>query len=269
MTDLTNTVDIHTLEFVHYEVKERVGYITLARSEKRNALNYEVVTELKRAFAFAEEDEASKVIVLRAEGKVFCAGADLEYIQRLQENDYHENLLDSTHLMELFRMIYTLKKVVIAQIHGHAIAGGCGLAAICDFGFTVPEAKFGYTEVKIGFIPAIVKVFLLRKIGEARAKQLLLTGDLISAGEAERYGLVNYVVPAEELEERVFAFAQKLCSENSRQSMEVTKEMIARVQGMGLEEGLQYASEMNAVARGSEDCQRGIAAFLNKEQIKW
>ncbi|GHA54432.1 enoyl-CoA hydratase/isomerase family protein [Pontibacter akesuensis] len=269
MTDVSNTAAQQTLEFVNYEVKDRVGFITLSRPEKRNALNFEVVTELKRAFAFAEEDEASKVIVLRAAGKVFCAGADLEYLQRLQENDYHENLLDSTHLMELFRMIYTLKKVVIAQIHGHAIAGGCGLAAICDFGFTVPEAKFGYTEVKIGFIPAIVKVFLLRKIGEAKAKQLLLTGDLISATEAEEIGLVNWVVPAEELESRVFAFAQKLCAENSKQSMEATKEMIARVQGMSLEEGLQYAAEMNAVARSSEDCQRGIAAFLNKEQIKW
>ncbi|WP_161891522.1 enoyl-CoA hydratase/isomerase family protein [Pontibacter russatus] len=257
------------MEFVHYEVNERVGYITLARAEKRNALNQEVVSQLKRAFATAEDDEACKVIVLRAEGSVFCAGADLEYIQRLQQNNYHENLLDSTHLMELFRLIYTLKKVVIAQVHGHAIAGGCGLAAVCDFSFAVPEARFGYTEVKVGFIPAIVTVFLLRKLGEARARQLLLTGDLVPAEEAERYGLINYVVPAAELETRVFAFARKLCTENSRQSVEVTKEMIARVQGMGLEEGLQYAAEMNAVARGSEDCQRGIAAFLNKEPLTW
>ncbi|MFD2245677.1 enoyl-CoA hydratase/isomerase family protein [Pontibacter ruber] len=257
------------MDYINYFVKDRVGYITLARAEKRNALNYEVVSELKRAFAAAEDDDTCKVIVLRAEGKVFCAGADLEYLQRLQQYDYHENLADSTHLMELFRMIYTLKKVVIAQVHGHAIAGGCGLAAICDFVFTVPEAKFGYTEVKIGFIPAIVKVFLLRKIGESRAKQLLLTGDLISAEEAQAYGLVNYVVPAAELEDKIYAFAQKLCQENSRQSMEVTKEMIARVQEMSLEEGLKYAAEMNAVARGSEDCQKGIAAFLNKESLTW
>ncbi|WP_407636255.1 enoyl-CoA hydratase/isomerase family protein [Pontibacter roseus] len=269
MTETTDTAQAHTMDYVDYEVRDRVGYITLARAEKRNALNAEMVTELKRAFAAAEDDEACKVIVLRAAGKVFCAGADLEYLQRLQQYDYHDNLADSTHLMELFRLIYTLKKVVIAQVHGHAIAGGCGLASICDFVFTVPEAKFGYTEVKIGFIPAIVKVFLLRKIGESRAKQLLLTGDLISAEEAQTYGLVNYVVPAEELEERVASFAQKLCTENSRQSMEVTKEMIARVQEMSLEDGLQYAAEMNAVARGSEDCQRGIDAFLKKESLTW
>ncbi|WP_242920446.1 enoyl-CoA hydratase/isomerase family protein [Pontibacter liquoris] len=269
MATTSNSTQTQATAYVTYHVQERVGYITLARPEKRNALNFEVVLELKRAFAKAEDDDVCKVIVLRAEGQVFCAGADLEYLQQLQQNDYHENLADSTHLMELFRLIYTLKKVVIAQIHGHAIAGGCGLATICDFGFTVPEAKFGYTEVKIGFIPAIVNVFLLRKIGEARAKQLLLTGDLISAEEAARYGLVNFVVPAAELEARVFDFAQKLCTENSRQSMEVTKEMIARVQGMSLEEGLQYAAEMNAVARGSDDCQRGIAAFLNKEPLNW
>ncbi|WP_437179407.1 enoyl-CoA hydratase/isomerase family protein [Pontibacter vulgaris] len=269
MTHTSDTPSIQTMDYVTYQVKDRIGYITMNRAEKRNALNYDMVTELKRAFVAAEDDEACKVIVLRAEGKVFCAGADLEYIQRLQKYDYHDNLADSTHLMELFRLIYTLKKVVIAQVNGHAIAGGCGLATICDFAFAVPEAKFGYTEVKIGFIPAIVKVFLLRKIGEARAKQLLLTGDLIAAEEAQRMGLINYLAPAEALEERVYAFAQKMCSENSRQSMEVTKEMIARVQEMSLEEGLQYAAEMNAVARSSEDCQRGIAAFLNKEPLAW
>lgn len=269
MSDTINTTNNETMEYVSYYVKDRVGYISLERPEKRNALNFEMVTELKEAFSIAEDDEACKVIVLRAEGNVFCAGADLEFLQRLQEYDYHDNLVDSTHLMQLFRLIYTLKKVVIAQINGHAIAGGCGLAALCDFSFSVPEAKFGYTEVKIGFIPAIVKVFLLRKIGEARAKQLLLTGDLISAEEAQQIGLINYVVPTAELGDKVFAFAQKLCTENSRQAMEVTKEMIARVQEMSLEDGLQYAAEMNAVARGSEDCQRGIAAFLNKQPLTW
>ncbi|WP_089319078.1 enoyl-CoA hydratase/isomerase family protein [Pontibacter ummariensis] len=257
------------MEFVRYEVKERVGYITLSRPEKRNALNLKMVTELKRTFALAEEDDSCKVVVLRSEGPVFCAGVDLAYMQRLQENSYQENLLDSTHLMELFRMIYTLKKVVIAQVQGPAVAGGCGLAAVCDFSFAVPGAMFGYPEVKVGFIPAIVTVFLLRKLGEARGRQLLLTGDLIPAAEAERYGLINYMVPDKDLEERVYSFAQKLCTENSRQSMEATKEMIARVQGMGLEDGLQYAAEMNAVARSSEDCQRGIVSFLNKEPITW
>ena len=257
------------MAYIQYETKDRVAYITLNRPEKRNALNYEVVTELKSAFEQAEADENCKVVVLRANGAVFCAGADLEYLQQLQANTYQENLEDSTHLMQLFYQIYTLKKVVIGQIHGHAIAGGCGLATICDFSFTVPEAKFGYTEVKIGFIPAIVKVFLLRKIGEAKAKELLLTGDLISAEEAKQIGLVNFVVSGKDLEKTVFKFAQKLCAENSQQSMELTKEMIANVQEMSLKKGLSYAAEMNANARNSADCKKGIASFLQKEKLSW
>jgi len=257
------------MDFVQYRTEARIGYITLNRPEKRNALNYEVVSELKYAFDRAENDETCKVIVLQANGEVFCAGADLQYMQALAHNTYQENLSDSTHLMQLFQQINTLRKVVIAQVHGHAIAGGCGLASVCDLVFAVPEAKFGYTEVKIGFIPAIVSVFLLRKIGEARTKQLLLTGDLMMAEQAKEMGLINYVVAAPELDQIVFDFAQKMCRENSAQSMELTKEMLYRVPDMELNQSLTYAAEMNAVARGTADCQRGMAAFVNKEKLSW
>lgn len=263
------TQELEALRFIRYEAQDGIGYITLNRPDKRNALSAEMVTELKLAFDFAEDDEACKVIVLRAEGAAFCAGADLAYIQELQNFGYTDNLADSTHLMQLFHQIYTLKKVVIGQIQGHALAGGCGLATICDFAFAVPEAKFGYTEVKIGFLPAIVSVFLLRKIGEARTKQLLLTGDVISAQKAWELGLVNELVPAETLAGHVFNFARRLCVENSAQSMELTKEMLARIPEMPLEDSLRYAAQMNAEARGSVDCRRGIAAFLAKEKISW
>jgi methylglutaconyl-CoA hydratase len=188
------------MQFVKFEVKNRIGYITLNRPDKRNALNFQVVSELKQAFWNADNDDHCKVIVLKAEGAAFCAGADLDYLQQLQNNTYNENLADSTHLKELFEQIYTLSKVVIAQIQGHAIAGGSGLATVCDFSFAVPEAMFGYTEVKIGFIPAIVKVFLLRKIGEGKAKELLLSGSLITAEEAKQMGLINRVIEADKLE---------------------------------------------------------------------
>jgi methylglutaconyl-CoA hydratase len=257
------------MEQIKFEVKDRIGYITLQRAEKRNALNYEMVSELKEAFFKAEQDDNVKVIVLKAEGPAFCAGADLAYLQQLQANTYSENLEDSNHLKQLFYKIYNLSKVVVAQIQGHALAGGCGLASVCDFSFAVEEAKFGYTEVKIGFIPAIVKVFLLRKLGEGKVKELLLTGDLIDAKTAAQLGLINWVCPTEELESRVQQFAQKLINQNSGQSMAFTKKMIAEVQNMSLEDGLQYAAEMNAKARGSEDCKKGIAAFLNKEKISW
>ena len=257
------------MTLVKYHAENRIGYITLNRPEKRNALSFEMVTELKNAFTQAEQDESCKVIVLRAEGKVFCAGADLAYLQQLQNNTYDENLADSTHLMELFKQIYNSPKVVIAQVHGHAIAGGCGLATVCDFSFTIPEAKFGYTEVKIGFIPAIVKVFLLRKIGEGKSKELLLSGELIDAQKALYFGLVNRIFEADKLEGEVNNFAKMLCDTNSAQSMAFTKRMIADVQSMSLNQGLEFAAKMNATARASEDCKKGIASFLNKEKLTW
>ncbi len=263
------TPELEALRYIQYEAQDRIGYITLNRPDKRNALNADVVTELKQAFEFAENDESVKVIVLRAAGDVFCAGADLAYIQELQGFGYTDNLEDSTHLMQLFHQIYTLKKIVIGQVQGHALAGGCGLAAICDLTFAVPEARFGYTEVKIGFLPAIVSVFLLRKIGEARTKQLLLSGDPVAAAAALDMGLITFLVPQDELAATVRAYAQRLSRENSAQSMEVTKEMLAHLPELGLEEGLRYAAQRNAEARGSQDCRKGIAAFLNKEKISW
>ncbi len=158
------------MPLIETSVKDRIGYIVLNRPDKRNALSPEMVSELKLAFKKAEDNAAVKVIVLKANGESFCAGADLAYLQDLQKFSYEENLADSRHLKELFLQIYTLRKVVIAQVQGSAMAGGCGLATVCDFVYAVPESKFGYTEVKIGFIPAIVMVFLLRKIGEAGLK---------------------------------------------------------------------------------------------------
>jgi methylglutaconyl-CoA hydratase len=257
------------MSLVIYSTMERVCYITLNRPEKRNALSRELVTELKQAFAKAEGDEAVKVIVLKANGESFCAGADLAYLQQLQKFSFEENVADSNHLKELFLQIYQLKKVVIAQVQGHALAGGCGLATVCDFVLAVPEAKFGYTEVKIGFIPAIVLVFLIRKIGEQRAKQLLLSGEMVQDNEAIRMGLANRIVSKDKLETTVLDFVQQLIKNNSAQSMQLTKQMISEVQSMSLSQALDYAAEMNAKARASEDCKNGIAAFLEKREIKW
>lgn len=254
---------------VQYEVKDRIGFLTLNRPKKKNALNAAMVTDLKSVFAKAEADVDVKVIVLRANGDVFCSGADLESLQQLQKNSREENLRDSNHLKELFYQIYTLKKIVIAQVQGHALAGGCGLATVCDFAMAAPQAKMGYTEVRIGFVPAIVMIFLLRKVGEQKAKQLLLSGELVMGDEAVRLGLVNQIVSADQLAAEVIALAKRLVENNSIQSMELTKQMIADSQSMSLEDGLNYAAEMNAQARATEDCQRGIASFLNKEKLNW
>ncbi|MGB1314703.1 MAG: enoyl-CoA hydratase/isomerase family protein [Chitinophagales bacterium] len=255
--------------YIEYLTLDRITFITLNRPEKRNAFNEILVEELKQAFTQAEQDEHTKVIILKANGKVFSAGADLGYLQGLQKNSYQENLADSNNLKDLYQQIYTLKKVVIAQVEGHAIAGGCGLATVCDFTFSVPEAKFGYTEVKIGFVPAIVMVFLIRKIGEAKTKELLLTGKLISAAEAKEYGIINNTFIADNINSEVTSFALKLCEEASEQSLQITKEMIAKVQDMNYVQAFDYAAEMNAKGRGTSDCKAGITSFLNKEKINW
>ncbi|HEV8512562.1 MAG TPA: enoyl-CoA hydratase-related protein, partial [Cyclobacteriaceae bacterium] len=241
----------------------------LNRPEKRNALSHELVAELKNAFTRAENDVNVKVVVLQANGEAFCAGADLAYLQQLQKFSFEENLADSNHLKELFLKIYQLKKVVIAKVQGHALAGGCGLATVCDFVFAVPEAKFGYTEVKIGFIPAIVLVFLIRKIGEKNAKHLLLSGELFQGNDTMSFGLVNYLTPKDKLNESVLEFSQKLIKNNSTQSMSLTKQMIDQVQSMSLTDALAYAAKMNAEARGSDDCKKGINAFLSKRDLNW
>jgi methylglutaconyl-CoA hydratase len=163
---------------VLYSVADRIATISLNRPEKKNAFNPELVTALTAALLQASDDEEVKLIVLKAVGDVFSAGADLAYLQQLQENSHEENVADSENLKTLFTTIYYLPKVVIAQVEGHAIAGGCGLATVCDITFAVPEAKFGYTEVKLGFVPAIVSCFLIRKTSETIAKKILLSGDL-------------------------------------------------------------------------------------------
>jgi methylglutaconyl-CoA hydratase len=257
------------MKYVEYFAEDRIGFITMNRPDKRNALSHELISDLQEAFTNAESDPTTKVIVLRANGAAFCAGADLDYLQQLQQFSYEQNFSDSSHLKKLFHQIYTLKKVVIAQIEGHAVAGGCGLATVCDFSFAVPEARFGYTEVKIGFIPALVMVFLIRKIGEGKARELLLTGSLISADEAKAAGLINRVTKKDVIQDEVLKFAQQLIQSNSEYSMAVTKQMIGKVQSLNLDDALTFAAEMNAKARESEDCRKGISAYVNKEKITW
>lgn len=257
------------MNLVEYQTLNRVAYISLNRPDKRNALNPEFVQALKHTFEKANVDNQAKVIVLKAHGEVFSAGADLAHLQQLQTNSYNDNIADSNALKELFYTIYTSTKLVIAQVEGHAIAGGCGLASICDLVFSAPEAKFGYTEVKIGFIPALVACFLLRKLGEGRMKELLLSGELIDAKTALIYGLINFIVDKNSIDMEVRNYAEKIVTSTSSQSIMLTKELLNKAYAMNLEDSLQEAVVYNANARSSNDCKRGIAAFLNKEQLSW
>ena len=249
--------------------ENRVGIITLNRPEKRNALSHDLISELTTAFEKFEADERVSVILLRASGASFCAGADIADLQKLQTYSFEENLADSNHLKGLFLRIYTLKKIVIAQVEGHALAGGCGLVTVCDFVFSVPEAKFGYPEVKIGFIPAIVMIFLLRKIGESHTKNLLLSGDAVLAERASQMGLIHEVVESNRIEIHVMDFATRMVQTNSANAMMLTKQMITKLHSMSLQESLSIAADMNARARETADFNRGIASFLNKEKIQW
>jgi len=242
------------MEYVQIEKRDRIGFITLNRAEKRNALNAAFVEELAAKFKDLEDDIQIKVVILRANGVVFSAGADLKYLQDLQANSYDENVEDSRRLMQLYLQIYQSELIVIAEVGGHAIAGGCGLITVCDFVFTVDEAKFGYTEVKIGFIPAIVMVFLLRKLSETHAKEILLSGYLIKAEKAREIGLVNKIIDKKQIQVFTENFAKDLLKMNSAASMSMTKTMIAQVQDMPLEQALELAVERNATVRGSDDC---------------
>lgn len=256
-------------ELVYYTLTDRVGYITLNRPEKRNALSFEFVKHIKAVFNTALADNQCKVIVLKSSSEAFCAGADLAYLQQLQKNTFDENLADSNNLKELFEMIYNSPKVVISQVEGPAIAGGCGLATVCDFAFATPTSTFGYTEVKIGFVPALVMVFLLKKVNEKTARELLLTGEVFGAAKALELQLINQIIPADEINTFVSTFATKLCNTASAQSLSLVKKMIAELHHQSITEGLQYAAEMNAHARQTDDCKKGIASFVNKEKLVW
>jgi methylglutaconyl-CoA hydratase len=251
-------------------VENRIAHIRLSRPEKRNALNDVLVRELTEAFSQVGRNSGAKVIILSGSKQAFCAGADLSYLQKLSTYSLDENKEDSRNLMKLFQTIYEVRKPVIAMVNGPALAGGCGLATVCDFVFASKEhARFGYTEVKIGFLPALVLVFLTRRIGEGRARELLLTGKIVDAATALSLGLITEVVDHNKLEGRTLEFANELVEGNSANSMALTKEMLTTIRNMDYAQALEYAANMNAMTRMTDDWKKGVAAFLNKEQNTW
>ena len=257
------------MEYTRSFKEDRKAVIVLNQPDKRNALSPGLVKGMREAFHQYGNDPDVRTIVLRAEGEVFCAGADLGYLRELQQYGYRENVEDSGALRDLFYQIYTCPKPVIAEVQGHAIAGGCGLITVCDFVFAAPEAKFGYTEVRIGFIPAIVMSFVIRRIGGGHARKLLLGGELISAQQAAEMGLISNVVSRDMLQAEVNDFAARLSRNNSGEAMAATKRMLADVQSMSLVDALSHGVEMNATARATSDCRRGVEAFLKKEKLEW
>ena len=244
-----------------------VATLTLNRPDKRNAISFELIDDLLRALEEIADSDAI-ILILTGAGKAFSSGMDLDNLKALLDSSPEQNLADSQKMVLLFRSLYEFPKVTIAAVNGAAIAGGTGLALLCDFTLAVPEARFGYTEVRIGFVPAIVSTFLLRQVGEKQARDLLLTGRIIAADEAARMGLVNEIVPPETLMARARELAA-LLMENSPVSLRMTKQLLTNSARAELDAQIDAAVRENAGIRTTADFREGIASFLEKRKPKW
>ena len=243
---------------IKFEIKDEIGILTLNRPEKRNALHPELVKQMKEKLREIEKDEIVKVLIITGEDKAFCAGADLDYLNKLKDYSSNENETDSRELAELFLTIYSFPKPVIAAVNGAAIAGGCGLASVCDI-IVADEAnaKFGYSEVKIGFIPAMVSTFLIKRIGEG-----MLSGEIIDAKRLFEVGFVN------SLTNNALSGALEAASKiklNSSTSMKMTKEMINKVSNLSVADAVEYCIGLNTISRTTDDFKKGLNNFLTKK----
>jgi methylglutaconyl-CoA hydratase len=252
---------------VQLSYEDNIATITLNRPDKRNAISFEVIDDLRVALEEAEKSSA-QVLIITGAGKAFCSGMDLENLKALLGRTPEQNRTDSETMAHLFRRLYDFPKPTIAAVNGAAIAGGTGVATLCDFTLAVPEAKFGYTEVRIGFVPAIVSTFLLRQVGEKQARDLLLTGRIFGAEEAHRLGLVNEIVAPDNLLDRARELAVQL-SENSPTSLRFTKRLLSDHARKELDLQIKAAVGENAGIRSTADFQEGIGSFLEKRKPNW
>lgn len=240
-----------------------IRILTLNRPEKRNALNDTLINALKSAIRDTDKDADLRAVVIRGAGKDFCSGADLSALQKIANASYEENLEDARNLAELFTLIRNAKIPVIAAVHGRALAGGCGLATGCDIVLATETARFGYPEVKIGFVPAIVMAILRRNLGEKLSFELATQGFEFSATEAKELGLVNRLFADENFENAVLEYAA-IYSKISRSAVSLSKSLLYRMDTLDFSAALEAGSEVNAEARMTEDCQTGIRKFLDK-----
>jgi methylglutaconyl-CoA hydratase len=264
LIDENSPVNLKTLQLAF---DAGIATITLNRPEKRNAISFQLLDELLAALDETERSSA-QVVILTGAGKAFCAGLDLDELKSLLGKSHDENLKDSARMARIFRRLYEFPRATIAAVNGAAIAGGTGLATMCDFTLAVPEAKFGYTEVRIGFVPAIVSSILVWQVGHKIARDLLLTGRLFDAVEAHRYGLVNEVVPPDQLMTRARELAAQIL-ENSPSSVRATKKLVNGFISRQLDEQIATAVADNARIRTTADFREGISSFLEKRKPQW
>jgi len=250
---------------VLYSVEGAVARVTLNRPEKRNALNDAVIAGLKRGLQEAAKDERVRVVVISGAGKDFCSGADLSALQKIANASVAENAEDARLLLELFLLIRQLPIPVVAAVTGRALAGGCGLATACDVVLAASSARFGYPEVKIGFVPAMVMAILRRNVSEKRAFELITRGAEISADEAKQFGLVNQVFADESFAEDVNQYVGEF-EKMSASAIGLTKTLLYQMDGMAFSEALETGADVNVIARLTDDCQQSIAKFLKKDR---
>ncbi len=250
-------------QVVLYSVDGAVARITLNRPEKRNALNDAVIAGIKEGLRQTSQDENVRVVVLSGAGKDFCSGADLSALQKIAEASVAENAEDARSLLDLFLLIRQVPVPVVAAVTGRALAGGCGLASACDLVLASTSARFGYPEVKIGFVPAMVMAILRRNVSEKRAFELLTRAEELSAPEAKEIGLVNQVFSDDTFAADIDAYVKRF-EALSKQAIALTKGLLYQIDGMAFIEALETGADVNVIARMSEDCQKGIARFLQK-----
>jgi len=246
---------------------DRIATLTFNRPEKRNAISYELIEEMFFALTAAERSDV-EVLIITGAGMAFCSGMDLDNLRTITSRSPAQTLADSETMAKLFRAIYEFPRPTIAAVNGAAMGGGCGIATLCDFTIASEEAKFGYTEVKIGFVPAIVSTFLIRQVGEKRARDLLLTGRIFSAEEAKQFGIVNDVVSGEQLMEWARELAGTL-TQSSAASLLATKRLLSAFAKDALDRHIALAVEENARIRSTDDFREGITAFLEKRKPHW
>ena len=257
------------IKLIPFDLNSQAQYlnIILDRPKKRNALNPVMISEITSVLDKYEKKSEIKLILISSSSSVFCAGADLQYMKNLQKYSYQENLNDSKKLMNLYKKMLKYPKLIISKVCGPAIAGGCGIITASDIVFATHTSKFGYPEIKLGFIPALVSTFLYKKILEIDLRELLLTGKIITAIQAKEIGLINQICSVDKIDNTIVEFIKKIVKETSPNSIKETKKMLYHL--MNLDKKLQKAAELNAQNRQSDDFKKGISNFLDKQPTDW
>jgi len=247
-----------------YELRDGVARITLNRPDKRNALDGEIIAELKAAFSSSATEDACRVVLLAGAGTDFCSGADLANLERTVQNSVPENMADARSTADLFLMMRNHPRPVIAAVQGRALAGGCGIATACDIILAAQSAQFGYPEVNIGFVPAMVMAILRRSVSEKAAFELVVMGETVSAARAHELGLVHRVFADDQFTSEVGSYVAKLAAKSASAVM-LSKRLLYNMDLMSFEAALQAGVEINAIARQTEDCRKGVERFLKKQ----